>query len=235
MNNISFSVVIAAAGSGTRLGDSTPKQWLDLAGEPMVVRAIRRFEGVAGLSKLVVALSPDEYDARKAQLKEFEFDLDMIFCRGGKARQDSVKNAIEKLSPDDNEIIVVHDAARPFVSQDLILRVVERAKAEQAAIAAIPVNDTIKEVDRLGFVSHTPKRSFLRRAQTPQAVKAGILKKGMALATERGLEFTDDALAAEIMGHRVAVVNGEEKNFKITTSFDLEIARMQIARGDLKL
>lgn len=235
MSETRFSAVIPAAGAGVRAGQGTPKQWIDLAGEPMVVRVLRRFVGLPGLQRIALALGAEEFAERKRQVLGFGLDLDIVFCPGGRRRQDSVARGIDALDVDDDQIIVVHDAARPFVSRELILSVVRRAGEGQAAIAAIPVTDTIKEVDRMEYVLNTPHRTSLRRAQTPQAVRAGILRRGLALAQQRDIELTDDAVAAELIGFRVAVVPGEEQNIKITTPLDLEIARIQIERGVIHL
>jgi 2-C-methyl-D-erythritol 4-phosphate cytidylyltransferase len=230
-----FSAIIPAAGVGVRAGLGKPKQWMDLAGEPMVVRVLRRFAGLPGLNKVALALHPEEYEERRAQVLSFGLDVELVFCPGGRRRQDSVAHALDALDVDEEEIIAVHDAARPFVSRELILSVVKRAGEGQAAIAAIPVTDTIKEVDRMEYVLNTPRRTYLRRAQTPQAVRAGILRRGLALAQQRDIELTDDAVAAELIGFRVAVVPGEESNIKITTPLDLEMARLQIERGVIHL
>lgn len=230
---IKFSAIIPAAGSGLRSGQTKPKQWLDLAGEPMVVRALRIFEGIPGLQQVAIALHPDELEEARRTIESFNLNLDLKFCAGGKMRQDSVAKALEILGLCDEEIVVIHDAARPFASGELVSAVVKKADVAQAAIAAVEVTDTIKEVDRLGYVKNTPKRGFLRSAQTPQAVRAGVLKRGLALAEQRGIELTDDAIAAELIGFRVAVVKGEELNIKITSSRDIELARMLIERGEI--
>lgn len=235
MSEIKFSVIIPAAGVGKRAGGPVPKQWLDLEGEPMVVRVLHRFEGLSGIGRVALALHPDELDERRRQLREYDLGLDLLICPGGERRQDTVAEALETLEVGDEEIIVIHDAVRPFVTPDLIMAVVAKANEGQAAIAAVSIVDTVKEVDRVGFVLNTPPRNFLRRAQTPQAVRAGILRRGLALAAQRNIELTDDAIAAELMGFRVAVVPGDELNIKITTARDLEFARYLIRTGEMTL
>jgi 2-C-methyl-D-erythritol 4-phosphate cytidylyltransferase len=235
MSNRPYSVIIPAAGSGKRAGFSVPKQWVEMDGEPMVVHVLRIFENLPNVRQIALALNPEEKESRIEQLSKYSFKLDIVYCDGGKRRQDTVKNALDALNPGEREIIVIHDAARPFCSRELINNVVERAEKAGAALAAIPVIDTIKEIDRIGYVMNTPKRTFLRRAQTPQAVRASLLKRGLELADARQIELTDDVIAAEIAGERVAIVNGEETNFKITTALDMEIAQQQIASGALRL
>lgn len=211
-----------------------PKQWVELDGEPMAVHVLRIFEQMPAVRKVAVALNPEERQQREEQLRSLDLDLDLVFCDGGKRRQDTVQNALDVLEPDEREIVVIHDAARPFCSRELIEKVVATAEKSGASLAAIPVTDTIKEVDRIGFVMNTPKRAHLRRAQTPQAVRASVLREGLALARERSIELTDDAIAAELTGVRVAVVTGEETNFKITTALDMEVARQQLANGSIR-
>lgn len=231
MSEIHFSVIIPAAGTGRRTGEPVPKQWIDLGGEPMVVRVLRQFTGLPGLGRVALAVRTEELEQRAEELARWRLPLDLFYCPGGKLRQDTVGAALEVLEPDDSDIIVVHDAARPFVTAELILEVVSKAAEGQAAIAAVPVADTIKEVDRIGYVSNTPPRHHLWYAQTPQAIRAGILRRGLALAAMREIELTDDASAAELMGFRVAVVRGSEDNFKITTARDLALARHVLQKG----
>lgn len=157
---IKFSAIIPAAGSGKRTGQDTPKQWLDLAGEPMVVRALRIFEGIPGLRKVVIPVNPDGLEEARKRILSYNLSMDIIFCNGGRMRQNSVANGLEALGATDEEIVVIHDAARPFASRKLVEEVVAKAQECQAAIAAVEVTDTIKEVDRLGFVKNTPRRGF---------------------------------------------------------------------------
>jgi len=204
---------------------TVPKPWLDLEGEPMVIRTLRKFVGLKDLERAVLAVLPDEVEQRKDQIAELNLPLDLIVCRGGERRQDSVLRALDCLGVSDEDLIVVHDAARPFVQPSLIIEVARRAWSDQAAISAIPSNDTIKELSADGTVSGTPPRDRYLRAQTPQAMRAGILRRGLMLARERGIELTDDASAAELLGFRVAIVQGRRSNFKITTAEDIALAR----------
>jgi len=235
MENKRFSAIIPAAGFGRRTGLSTPKQWIELGGVPVVVHVLRLFAGMPHINAIALALNPEDREQREAQIISYDIEANLVFCDGGRRRQDTVRNGLQALKAADDEIIVVHDAARPFCSPELISSVVQAAYRAGAALAAIPVTDTIKEIDRVGFVANTPKRTFLRRAQTPQAIRADILRSGLDLAEERELEITDDVIAAEMQGIRVAVVNGEESNFKITTSLDLEFAQQQINSGSLRI
>jgi 2-C-methyl-D-erythritol 4-phosphate cytidylyltransferase len=236
MSDIQFSAIIPAAGIGRRTGEPVPKPWLELGpnGEPMVVLTLSRFVGIPGLRRVVLALMPEELEVRKKELARWKLPLELSYCPGGLRRQDTVAAALQMLETPEDEMILIHDAARPFVTAELIRKVVEKAHEGQAAIAAIPAEDTIKEVDRVGFVRATPPRRYLWRAQTPQAIRAGILRRGLAIAAQREIELSDDATAAELMGFRVAIVHGSADNFKITTARDLTYARWLMKEGELQ-
>jgi 2-C-methyl-D-erythritol 4-phosphate cytidylyltransferase len=228
---LSFSVIIPAAGVGARTGMAVPKPWLDLEGEPMVVRTLKKFVGLPGLRKLALPVLPEEVERRGGEIENYKLPLDIVVCAGGDRRQDSVRVALESLEPEEEEVVLIHDAARPFVSSPLILEVARRAWTSRVAIAAVPAEDTIKEVGENGLVSSTPPRERYMRAQTPQAMAAGVLLRGLALADERGIELTDDAGAAELLGFKVSVVAGRRSNFKITTAEDLALARFLLREG----
>ena len=231
MDEYIFSAIVPAAGVGKRLASSEPKAWVDLEGEPIVVRTLRRFIGIEGLQKFAVAVLPEEVERRRRELSSYDLALDLVVCAGGRRRQDSVEAALQALGVDDKELIVIHDAARPFVSASLIIEVAARAAEGRAAIAAILSEDTIKEVDENGLVRRTAARKNFLQAQTPQAIRAGVLRRGLALAGNRGIELTDDAGAAELLGFEVEVVPGRKGNFKITTAEDLAVARL-LLRGE---
>ena len=229
---IKYSVIVPAAGVGSRVGEQVPKPWLDLGGEPMVVRTLRNFVGLKDLQRIALPVLPEEVDKRREQIEGFRLPLDIIVCGGGKRRQDTVLKALDALDLDEEDLVVIHDAARPFVLPSLVTEVVRRAWAGQAAITAVPAEDTIKEVGTNGHVSSTPPRERLMRAQTPQAIRAGVLRRGLMLADMRGIELTDDAAAAELLGFRVATVPGRRSNFKITTGEDLVLARLMLREGE---
>jgi 2-C-methyl-D-erythritol 4-phosphate cytidylyltransferase len=230
-SDFTFSVIIPAAGIGTRTGMTVPKPWLELEGEPMVVRTLRKFIGLPELDQVALAVLPDEVEKRGREISGFAIPLEIIVCGGGERRQDSVLAALERLDKGDDHIVLVHDAARPFVTAPLILEVARRARIGRAAIAAVPAEDTIKEVNKNGLISSTKSRERFMRAQTPQAMTAGILRRGLALAKERGVELTDDAGAAELLGFKVAVVPGRQSNFKITSAEDVALARFLLREG----
>jgi 2-C-methyl-D-erythritol 4-phosphate cytidylyltransferase len=209
--------VIAAAGSGERLGAGGPKAFVSLAGRPLLEWSLAAFRSAATVEEIVVAVPPGEQDRAAAQ--------GVVAVAGGEHRSESVANALEVCS---GEIVVVHDAARPLVSPGLIDAVVEELAAEQdaaAVIAAAPVTDTIKQATEGGQVERTLDRSGLWAVQTPQAFRAEALRE--ALADPGALaDATDDAMLVEGQGGRVLIYSSSRDNLKVTTPFDLRVAEL---------
>lgn len=212
------AAVIVAGGAGTRFGGPVRKQYLHVGGQPVLLRAIRPFLHHPRISSVVVVLPPDDVADPPAWLA----DLPVRIVPGGAERGDSVRNGLLALSEDVTRVLI-HDGARPFVSSDIIDRVLD-ACADGGAIAAVPVTDTIQQVDAAGVIIHTPDRSVLWHAQTPQGFpRAGILQAYWQ-AQEEGISGTDDAgLYARFIGP-VRVVMGAYDNLKVTRPEDLRIA-----------
>jgi 2-C-methyl-D-erythritol 4-phosphate cytidylyltransferase/2-C-methyl-D-erythritol 2,4-cyclodiphosphate synthase len=217
------TAIIAAGGSGTRLGAAVPKQLLQLGGRTILQRAIDAFRSHPGVAEVIVALPEAIVAAPPSWLEGVRV------VAGGARRQDSVANAFAAIA-DDTEIVMIHDAARPFVSAAVITRAIDAAAIHGAAIVALPVSDTVKRVVREdgasggGVITETLPRDEIFLAQTPQAFRRDVL--GAAIAAGRGsATATDEAMLAERAGHRVHVVVGDAANVKITTAADLERAR----------
>lgn len=202
----SAGVVLVAAGEGRRLGG--PKALLDLAGRPLVARAAEAF---AGFGDRVVVLRGEDVD--RVDLPGWKK------VAGGARRRDSVARGLEALDPA-TTLVLVHDAARPLVTRELALRVLEAAARAGAAIPAVPVADTLKRVEQ-GKVLGTVDRATLAAAQTPQAFAVALLRRALA-ATPR--DATDDAALVEALGEPVLAVEGDPRNMKITTTGDLALA-----------
>jgi len=221
--------ILLAAGSGSRMkaaGLSAKKQFLDAGGEPVFWKSACAFSRVAGISGMVFALPPDEKDAMTAAVAGLDakspLGLEWTCVAGGERRQDSLENALAAL-PRDCTHVLVHDAARCFVTPEVITRVVEALRGgAEAVIPAVAVKDTIKEV-RHGVVAATPDRSRLMAVQTPQGIELSVLKRGFEAARRDNLTVTDDAGLAEALGLPVHVVEGSEDNVKITTPEDLRL------------
>ena len=217
------AAIIAAGGRGVRLGAGVAKQFLDLGdGQVMLERSIAAFAKTETVNEIVVALPPDvTYDHRGS-------DKPIKTVAGGTRRQDSVANAFAAVSTL-ADVIVIHDAARPFVSVELIDRTVRAAYEYGAAIAALPVTDTVKQIAEGSrrVISGTLPRDTIVLAQTPQAFRRDILARAMAVA--EGFEATDEATLVERAGFPVHVVDGEAANIKVTTQADLSDARARMS------
>ena len=230
-DRITVAALIVAAGRGLRVGLDRPKQYLDLYGETVLTRSIRALAADKRVRSIICVIHPDDrplYDAAVAQLDGDIAALLVEPAYGGATRQASGRAGLEALSnvtrPPD--IVLVHDAARPFTSPALVRRSIEAAYAKGAAIPGIPVTDTIKRVDTQGQITDTPARRDLKAVQTPQAFRFDLLLNAhRAAAKEKGEEFTDDATIAEWAGHPVHVFDGETENTKLTTSADFVAAR----------
>jgi len=211
-----FTLIIPAAGLGRRLGADTAKAFVDLGGVPMLCRTMERFDDIELIAQRVVAVGPGDVDTARRHLEKW----DVTVVEGGKLRQDSVAAALSVAQCD---YVTIHDGARPFASEDLIRRVLGSALKTGAAIAAIPVTDTVKRAED-NIISETISRDGLWTAQTPQAFRTDLLRRAFDGITQ-GAEVTDDARLVEMGGHPVCIVEGEQQNIKITTPEDLEGAR----------
>jgi 2-C-methyl-D-erythritol 4-phosphate cytidylyltransferase len=209
--------VIVAGGSGRRVGGPVRKQYLEVAGIPVLLRAILPFLDHPRIDQVVVVLPPDDVGALPGWLAT----LDVRIVAGGAERGDSVRNGLAAVSSDLG-FVLVHDGARPLVTRDVIDRVLDAAPS--AAIAAVPVTDTIKQVDEDGTIAGTPDRARLWQAQTPQ----GFPHAGLLRAYERALEdrvaATDDAALYERYVGPVRVVMGSYRNLKVTRLSDVAVA-----------
>jgi 2-C-methyl-D-erythritol 4-phosphate cytidylyltransferase len=211
-------VVIVAAGSGTRVGGPEPKQFRWVAGKPMLLHSVQTFVERADVIAVVCVL-PRRY-AGDPPPWLFQADLDrLLISVGGRTRTDSVFHGLEDL-PDEAQIVLVHDAARPLVGHSTIDRVVAAARAGHAATAALPVVDTLKEVADEGRVTRTLARGHLWRAQTPQGFPREVILRAHSEARRRGDAATDDAELCERLGYEVVVVRGSERAMKVTDEED---------------
>ncbi|MFV0280096.1 MAG: bifunctional 2-C-methyl-D-erythritol 4-phosphate cytidylyltransferase/2-C-methyl-D-erythritol 2,4-cyclodiphosphate synthase [Rhodoblastus sp.] len=231
-------VLIVAAGRGSRFGGDVPKQYRLLGGQPVLTRTISAFAGALPAARLLVTIHPDDarlYDAAISALPSDCAGRLMPWVAGGSTRQESVANGLESASGELKKIVLVHDAARPFASNELIQAACLAARKFGAAAPGIAVTDTIKAVDGAGLVTATPERASLRAVQTPQAFDFALL-----LAAHRavaGQELTDDAAVAERAGHRVHIFEGDAGNMKITSAGDLEAAERRLTGdpGDIRI
>jgi 2-C-methyl-D-erythritol 4-phosphate cytidylyltransferase len=225
-------VIIPAAGLGTRMagaatGKTPAKQFTELNGVPVLIHTLRKFAAAKEVSEIVIALRKSEEETFAPRLQQEKLAKPVRIVAGGEHRQESVANALEAISAVKEDLVLVHDAVRPFVDQEIILNVIEAAAKYGAAIAALPAVDTIKQVDRTAdgaVVNATIPREHIVLVQTPQGFRFHILKQAFDEATRDGFTGTDEASVVERMGHPVHVVMGSPRNIKITTPSDLELA-----------
>jgi 2-C-methyl-D-erythritol 4-phosphate cytidylyltransferase len=223
MRNI--GVIIPAGGAGRRMG-GVHKPLLELCGEPILARSLRPFLDRADVRWVVVALPAETHALPPAWLLA---DARVRTVAGGAERSDSVRLALAAL-PDDCDIVLVHDAARPLVSDAVIQRCIDAAVDGRSAIAAMPVTDTIKEVDEGGRITDSPDRRRLWAAQTPQAFPAGVLRNAHDRAAADRVAATDDAALVARYGGTVVVVEGAAANLKVTTPADIAVAETLLER-----
>ena len=226
---MSVWAIIPAAGRGSRLGGPSPKQFLPLGGQPILARTLAVFDAVPAVDHVVVVVPPGaEARCRATVVEPYGFTKVQAIVPGGGLRQESVARGLDAIG-DDASIVVVHDAARPLVTYDLVRRVVEAAGSSGAAVAALPVVDTLKRLaGRDGLVT-TVDREGLWTAQTPQAFRAAAFRDAVARAVADGFVGTDDASLVERLGLPVTLVEGEPFNFKITRAEDVSLAEELLA------
>src|SRR5712691_2418951 len=231
-------VIIPAAGLGTRMAPvsdakgkkpAASKQFFELGGTPVLIHTLRKFAASPEVAEIYVALRANEMASFRVRLEEAkDFSRKKIeLVEGGEHRQQSVANAMAAVAAAPNDIVLVHDAVRPFVTVEIIHDVIEAAGKYGAAIAGMPAMDTVKQVERTAegaVITATVPRERVVMAQTPQGFRYSVLKKAFDEATADGFSGTDEASLVERSGHQVAVVMGSPRNVKITTPADLELA-----------
>lgn len=218
---MAYQVIIPAAGQGKRMGAGRNKLLLTLENIPVLIHTLRVFEQDVECSGIILSIHPHDQESFNELLTEYRINKVTNLVIGGKERQDSVYNGLKVIHSDG--IVLVHDAARPFIRVDTIHELVKAAECSGAAIAAVPVKDTIKKVESL-LVSETIERSSLWAVQTPQAFRVSILRKAHERAVETQFTGTDDASLVERLPHKVVIIEGDYDNIKLTTPEDLYFA-----------
>lgn len=216
------SAIIVAAGSGVRLGLNAPKAFAEIGGISLIARSLRTLSMVAAIGEAVVTAPAGMEAAMRSLAASSGLDIPIKITAGGAERQDSVRIALELVSAE-AEIVVVHDAARPFATPAMFAACIDAAARSGGAIAAIPLADTLKRVDN-GVIAATVPRAGLWRAQTPQAFRRALLLEAHARAERERIPATDDADLVERLGATVEIVQGSQINLKITTPDDLTLA-----------
>jgi 2-C-methyl-D-erythritol 4-phosphate cytidylyltransferase / 2-C-methyl-D-erythritol 2,4-cyclodiphosphate synthase len=228
------AAILVAAGRGLRAGAGGPKQYRSIGGQPVIYRAMEPFSNHPQVSHVQPVLHHDDVAMFSVAVAGLRHEGP---AEGGATRQDSVRAGLEALAAHTPDIVLIHDAARPFVSMDVISRAIEAAERTGAAIPVIPVTDTVKLVSTSGHIEATPERARLRIAQTPQAFRFDVILDAHRRAAQEGrADFTDDAALAEWAGLTVATFEGDVANMKMTTPEDFvrEEARLASQLGDIR-
>jgi 2-C-methyl-D-erythritol 4-phosphate cytidylyltransferase len=244
-------VIIPAAGLGTRMAGASSgtkggaasktapsKQFIEIAGEPIIMHTLRKFAAHPRVDEIYVAVRKSEGENFGTRLANERLGKPVHVVEGGEHRQDSVCNALKALQAADDDVVLVHDAVRPFVDASIIDSVIDAAAKHGAAIAGVPAVDTIKQVERTAegaVITTTVPRERAVLAQTPQGFRFSLLKRAYDEATADGFTGTDEASLLERSGQEVHVVMGSPRNIKITTPGDMELAEMymrdEMAKG----
>lgn len=241
-------VIIPAAGLGTRMsapgsaaaradqagraksgavGSAAAKQFTEIDGVPILIHTLRRFAQLPRVGEIYIAMRSAEAEWFGPRLRQESFAACAHIVEGGEHRQESVANALAHIKAADDDIVLVHDAVRPFVEGESIEHVIAAVERHGAAIAGVPAIDTVKQVERTAdgaVITSTIPRERVVLAQTPQGFRFGLLKRAFDQATAEGFIGTDEASLVEHIGEQVAVVMGSARNIKITTPADLELA-----------
>lgn len=218
------SAVIVAAGMGKRMQSNINKQYIKLRDKEVVAHTIEVFDKNDNIDEIIVAVREDEEEFFVEHvLNKYNFDKKIKIAHGGNERQDSVYNGLKKVSKECN-IVLIHDGARPFVSDAIINNSIEEAIENKAVVVGVPVKDTIKVLDDKNIITNTPNRKYVWAVQTPQSFDYELLMKSYDNAFENNFFGTDDAMLVENMGYNVKMIMGSYENIKMTTKEDLNFA-----------
>jgi 2-C-methyl-D-erythritol 4-phosphate cytidylyltransferase len=213
------TAIIVAAGSGQRVGGDTPKQFLEIHGKPIIIHTLERFEKCALVDEIVLVLAKSKIGGFLEVVSKYGFTKPVRIIEGGETRSDSVYNGLDSIVPDSAGIVVIHDGARPLVTDSEISRTILKAKETGAACLVCEVTDTIKEVCNETIIQTIDRRK-LRRAMTPQCFEYELIKRAFS-ENDVGELDTDECRLVEKLGHDIAIVEGSVRNIKVTRAEDL--------------
>ncbi len=214
-------VIIVAGGKGLRMGNDIPKQFLPVAGKPILMHTIERFHEYDGSLKIILVLPETQQAYWNELCKKYNFDIDHTVVNGGDTRFQSSKNGLAVIPDGEDGVVGIHDGVRPFVAKEVIAECYETAREEYAAIPVCAVTDTLRYIDKRGGGKNVLRDDY-RIVQTPQAFDISLAKQAFSQGYKEN--FTDDASVVESLGCQVAMVEGNRENIKITTPFDLKVA-----------
>jgi len=220
------SVIVPAAGQGTRMHSNESKLLMLLDGKPLISYSLRVFEAVSAIEEVVLVVPAGSVSFYRDNIVgPFQLKKVKEVVEGGERRQDSVYQGLKSLS-NETQVVLVHDGARPFVSPTIIEQSIVAACQFGACVVGVPCKSTIKESDDEGFVYRTPERHHMWEIQTPQAFQTTLLRESFDQAREKGLEVTDEGMLVEALGKSVKIVEGDYQNMKVTTKEDLLLAEL---------
>lgn len=228
-----IAAIVPAAGLGTRMGADQPKQFLELDGVPLIIFTLRRLALCPAITDFLISTRAEDVVSLQDKVAKAALGRPARVIHGGDTRQQSVANALAQVDPA-TEIVLVHDAVRPFVTRQQIERLIAEARTRGAAILGLPAIDTIKEVKRaslpedVALISATIPRERIVMAQTPQAFRYALLRDAVRKAQQDDVTGSDEAMLVERLGQDVFVVQGSERNIKITRPSDMELARFYL-------
>lgn len=211
-----ISAILLAGGVGSRMGEQVPKQYLPLHGKSIALYSVELFMAIEEIGEIIVVCE---------QRYQKMFPPTLRFAKPGIRRQDSLYHALELIA-EESEMVVIHDAARPLVTRDILRRAIEGCREQGAAAVGVLAKSTIKESCEGGFVKKTLDRSLLWEIQTPQVIRSALLKRAVDHAKKHSLEVTDDVSLVEAVNHPVKIIEGSYQNIKITTAEDLKLAEI---------
>ena len=227
------AAIVPAAGAGKRMGLSMPKQYFELQGKPILAHTLQRLEQADGIGSIILVVSADHLEWAERLVQEYKFSKVTQVIIGGERRQDSVQSGLTAL-PDEVELVLVHDGVRPFVPLTVIENCLHEAERTGAAMVAVPVKDTLKAVSKGQIIEQTVDRSGIWQAQTPQAARVTLLKEAYVEAAKQpDFIATDEAALLENIKVSIKVVEGSEKNIKITRPADLILAKAILMESQL--
>jgi 2-C-methyl-D-erythritol 4-phosphate cytidylyltransferase len=223
------SALIVAAGKGIRMKDAVRKQYLPLAGRPVLSHTLAVFDGCHLISKIFLVVPQKDFGyCRSTIIPMLKKEVNLV--AGGKERYDSVYNGLIAIG-ENNGIVIIHDGVRPFANKEMLESCVRGARKHGSCIIGVPVQDTLKKISSSGDIEKTIERNNIWLAQTPQAFKYNIIKKAHEYARIKGYAGTDDATLVEKTGNFVKIIEGSKINIKITTREDLRLAEVMLRAG----
>jgi 2-C-methyl-D-erythritol 4-phosphate cytidylyltransferase len=225
-----YFLIIPAAGTGTRFGESYPKQFYKIKGKELLAYTLENFINFPELEKIVIATSKSYFDKVKKIIEKIHLKKETQLVEGGEHRQDSVYNAFCQLDGNLSDKVIIHDAVRPFVPFDFMQRLIDASRRYKCVVPGIPVPDTLKKINNQNFVERTLQRDLIRAIQTPQIFSYGILSKSFRYLKKNPFVATDEATIVEKMGEKIFVIEGCLQNIKVTTKQDIYFIRYIMRR-----